>query len=224
MSGAANEAEWAADRKVGFAMGILLVGVVAALFFRNEPLTVDDAPAVTREEQLDARLRDRNVSVYRDDFADPPVKADSDKHWTLPDMLNELSNRDTDAALPIGPVERRKPAAEHAGMFSNRDSGGDQHPPFAPPEITSAESTQAPILRPAESLQSLSVDETFRRGDSSTSSFGEYTVRYGDTLSGIAERTLGSPNRYRDIFEANRDRMSSPDQLRVGEALRIPRL
>jgi len=54
--------------------------------------------------------------------------------------------------------------------------------------------------------------------------FDEYIVKYGDTLSAIAERMLGSQARYLEIFEANRDRMSSPDRLDVGKPIRIPRV
>ena len=53
--------------------------------------------------------------------------------------------------------------------------------------------------------------------------FEEYIVKYGDTLSGIAQRTLGSPHKYNEIYNANRDRMASPDRLTVGKPLRIPR-
>ena len=52
--------------------------------------------------------------------------------------------------------------------------------------------------------------------------FEEYVVKYGDTLSGIAQKFLGSQSRYQEIYEANRDRMSSPDRLDVGKPLRIP--
>ncbi|MFN5731457.1 MAG: LysM peptidoglycan-binding domain-containing protein [Planctomyces sp.] len=48
-------------------------------------------------------------------------------------------------------------------------------------------------------------------------------MKYGDTLSGIAERTLGAQGRYSVIYEANRDRMSNPNQLVPGKVLRIPR-
>ena len=49
-----------------------------------------------------------------------------------------------------------------------------------------------------------------------------YAIRPGDTLSGIAERELGSHRRYREIFEANRDVLRSPDAIRVGMTLRLP--
>jgi LysM repeat protein len=49
-----------------------------------------------------------------------------------------------------------------------------------------------------------------------------YTVKAGDTLSGIASRFLGSGARFLDVYEANRDRLPSPDALQVGQELRIP--
>ena len=54
--------------------------------------------------------------------------------------------------------------------------------------------------------------------------YATYLVQSGDTLSEIAQQQLGSQARYKEIFEANRDTMASPDQLRVGKAIRIPRL
>lgn len=50
----------------------------------------------------------------------------------------------------------------------------------------------------------------------------EYVVASGDTLSGIAKRLLGSTRYAEDIYRANRDRLASPDDLRVGQTLRIP--
>ncbi len=52
----------------------------------------------------------------------------------------------------------------------------------------------------------------------------EYVVASGDTLSGIAKRLLGSTKYADDIYKANRDRLASPDDLRVGQTLRIPKV
>ena len=49
-----------------------------------------------------------------------------------------------------------------------------------------------------------------------------YVIAPGDTLTGIAERELGSHRRFREIFEANRDVLVSPDAIRVGMELRLP--
>jgi LysM repeat protein len=49
-----------------------------------------------------------------------------------------------------------------------------------------------------------------------------YTVQSGDTLSTISKRFYGTPSRWIDIFQANRDRISSENALRVGQTIRIP--
>ncbi len=49
-----------------------------------------------------------------------------------------------------------------------------------------------------------------------------YTVQSGDSLSGISRRFYGTPSRWIDIYQANRDRLSSENALRVGQELRIP--
>jgi len=49
-----------------------------------------------------------------------------------------------------------------------------------------------------------------------------YTVKAGDTLSKIAKEFYGSANDYNKIFEANKDQLSSPDRINVGQELKIP--
>lgn len=49
-----------------------------------------------------------------------------------------------------------------------------------------------------------------------------YTVRPGDNLTQIAEKTLRDGDKWKLIFEANRDKLKSPDRLVVGQELKIP--
>lgn len=49
-----------------------------------------------------------------------------------------------------------------------------------------------------------------------------YAIRPGDTLSSIAEQYYGDAAEWRLIFEANRDRLTSPGSLQVGVTIRIP--
>lgn len=49
-----------------------------------------------------------------------------------------------------------------------------------------------------------------------------HTVTSGETLSAISQRYYGTPNRWQEIFNANRDVMSSPNQLALDMKLRIP--
>ena len=44
----------------------------------------------------------------------------------------------------------------------------------------------------------------------------------GDTLPSLAKRYLGDKERYREIFEINRDVLSSPELLPIGRQLKIP--
>lgn len=49
-----------------------------------------------------------------------------------------------------------------------------------------------------------------------------YTVQAGDSLSSISTRFYGTPSRWIDIYQANRDRLSSENALRVEQEIRIP--
>jgi nucleoid-associated protein YgaU len=49
-----------------------------------------------------------------------------------------------------------------------------------------------------------------------------YTVKAGDTLSGIAKAQLGNANDYMKIYNANRDQLSDPDKIKPGQVLKIP--
>jgi nucleoid-associated protein YgaU len=50
----------------------------------------------------------------------------------------------------------------------------------------------------------------------------KYTVKSGDTLSKIAKEFYGNANDYMKIFEANRDKLSDPNKIDVGQELVIP--
>jgi len=49
-----------------------------------------------------------------------------------------------------------------------------------------------------------------------------YTVKAGDTLSKIAKDHYGNANDYMKIFNANKDKLSDPDKIKVGQVLLIP--
>ncbi len=49
-----------------------------------------------------------------------------------------------------------------------------------------------------------------------------YTVKAGDTLSKIAKEQLGDMKAYQEIFNANRDQLTDPDEIKPGQVLKIP--
>lgn len=50
-----------------------------------------------------------------------------------------------------------------------------------------------------------------------------YTVQAGDTLTNISRKIYGTVNRRKDIFKANSDKLATPDALRPGQILRLPK-
>ena len=48
------------------------------------------------------------------------------------------------------------------------------------------------------------------------------TVKSGDSLSKIAKRELGDGNKWKAIYEANRDKIKDPDLIHPGQVLNIP--
>lgn len=49
-----------------------------------------------------------------------------------------------------------------------------------------------------------------------------HKVVSGDTLGKIAKQYLGEAKKYMDIFNANKDQLSNPDLIKVGQELKIP--
>jgi nucleoid-associated protein YgaU len=63
-------------------------------------------------------------------------------------------------------------------------------------------------------------------GSSSTAQDREvktYTVVSGDSLSKIAKQEYGDANKWKRIFEANKDKIKNPDLIHPGQVLDIPR-
>ena len=49
-----------------------------------------------------------------------------------------------------------------------------------------------------------------------------HKVADGDTLTGLAVKYLGSADRYREIYDLNREMLTNPDLLPIGSELKIP--
>lgn len=51
-----------------------------------------------------------------------------------------------------------------------------------------------------------------------------YVVQSGDTLSSISRKFYGTPNKWREIFAANRNRLATAGSVKPGQTLKLPRL
>lgn len=76
-----------------------------------------------------------------------------------------------------------------------------------PPVITRAPFAPAPRTAPAPSK---------------AANGRAHTVVKGDTLYNISQRYYGTPSKWRDIYNANRDLMKSQNDLKIGTQLKIP--
>ena len=59
-------------------------------------------------------------------------------------------------------------------------------------------------------------------GGASSGKGRTYTVTAGDSLSKIAKNFYGNAGQYMKIFDANKDKLTDPDKIKVGQELIIP--
>jgi len=115
-------------------------------------------------------------------------------------------------AEPAVEAEAKAKAAEAATALALQPAPGETGAAREPAE------PEADVAEPAEA----EADAVADAGES-----GEeprfYVVQQGDSLSGIAEQIYGNPFRFEEIFRANRDILTSPERIYVGQRLRIPR-
>ncbi len=55
-----------------------------------------------------------------------------------------------------------------------------------------------------------------------TQQFSKYVVKAGDSLSAISKELLGDANRWKEIWEANKEAVPNPNAIGVGQELLIP--
>ncbi len=63
-------------------------------------------------------------------------------------------------------------------------------------------------------------------GDGATATptldFRTYQVTHGDSLSTIAQRFMGSADRWQQLYDLNRNAIDNPDAIQVGTVLKVP--
>ena len=66
------------------------------------------------------------------------------------------------------------------------------------------------------------VNDMMTVADTGTEESQMYVVVSGDNLSKISKQFYGTPNKYPQIFEANKPMLTHPDKIYPGQVLRIP--
>ena len=87
---------------------------------------------------------------------------------------------------------------------------------------TSEEREQATDAGLSDTLQRPKGDMPPGRKGQLGSAKKVYTVQSGDTLQKIAKTVYGDAARWKEIYQANRDLISDPNMIQVGQELTIP--
>lgn len=195
------------DKKVGLALGILLIGIVGALFFRNEaPESDQNGPALANPQALDSRIRHKPNAPYLQDAAKPKDSVPSIPDALVPDVAPQIpgavastGNRQTSTVPePIRPNARRE---------------GD-HSTSVPTLGREVAGFDGGVPQPR--------GEKTERTVAASNAPQSHEVAAGESLSSIAFKYLGTHKRYMEIYEANKDVLRSPNDLSVGMKLKIP--
>jgi len=118
----------------------------------------------------------------------------------------------------------------------NQQPEARQEEPYTPPQASLDSMDAAPTsdafatYEPPPAETTVEADAT-RTPDSADTSSDElltpvggqvYTVQKGDTLYKLARRFYNDQARWRDIWEANKTRLTDPSKLQIGMKLIIP--
>lgn len=229
------------DKQIGLALGVLLIGVVGAFFFRNDIRETAETPPLENAESLDSEIAEKDIGPYltgvETDEPDQSEETTDNRQKTRRPQARASADTQRTADDDSSRSPRWKPpevgpggSHEVSATPVRKSADGPPAPIAAEPEKeNSSPGTPTPVPipfaeEPARSTQSGSNSRPGASQDEKTQGDGTrlYEVRKGDTLSGLAARFLGSSARFMEIYKLNRDRLDAPDQLKAGMTIRIP--
>ncbi|QDU38140.1 LysM domain/BON superfamily protein [Maioricimonas rarisocia] len=191
------------DQKLGIVLAILLIGFTAAFCFPRAPFNEAELLAVEEDLELDAEIQTLPVRAYTS--LDRPRSSRKDAPAETITITREDGPDGGTGPETVAPPAIAVPSPVEIGF----EVGGVDERPAPARNNTDREASTADAPSRDHNSDGATPPAT-------------YTVQYGDTLSGLAIRFLGTSRRYLDLYEANRDVLASPDDLRVGMTLRIP--
>jgi hypothetical protein len=217
------------DLKVGFALGVLLVGVVGALFFRRDT-SHSAPPALENAAEIDQQIAAKSNGPYMmgpeefvganesDEPAPAKLNASTGPVYEVPSFLTNADAEDQFKVLADRNGAAPNPVAQTGPAVPDHNRGWQVGPGVTSRPVSNGLSLDNPLADEDDEIK-LPADAV--RSPSSSSS-QTYVTRAGDTLSGLAGRFLGSQGRFRELYELNRDVLRSPNELPEGVTIRIP--
>ncbi len=212
------------DMKVGMAVGVALIGIVGALFFRREPETrqADNPPPLKNTEEIDRRIGEKGKMPYMSGVEDspehsapvPPPQSAATKSKSRGEHRDAAGAQSKDGDGRDPEVASRKTGTPPDPIQSRKDEAADNIPAHNR-EWEPAGSAGLGNKKGGGTQRSTPAASAGTPGRS-------HVIQAGETLSGLASRYLGSSGRFREIYEANRNVLKSPDDLPDGVTIVIP--
>ncbi|QDT34295.1 LysM peptidoglycan-binding domain-containing protein [Thalassoglobus polymorphus] len=194
------------DAKLGLALGMLVIGFAIAFCFPRGGFVQPSARSDSHPQQDEHQHADFvQIRTLREEG----TQRDGKKSLA---QLNQPSQKKN--VLPS--VRKSETIAIETNNAQNSQAVVIS-PDAGIAEILPAENPDRPKVKEIVPTPARKPDPKSHAGVQT------YRVQPGDTLSGISMKTFGSYSRYLDIYEANKDQLNSPDDLRLGQELRIPR-
>ena len=231
------------DKKVGLALGILLIGITGAFFFRNDaPSQAQETLTLTDPDSLDRKASQKPGAPY---FPEPKVEQSEGDAGLGLASVPEISASDVIPGLPrVGPTGHQGMLAEPINLDALQNPSeqfADRMAPLPSPgqDLDSLENVLAQNAEARRndqhssdeaendvvvdgSLATAKSGQTHGRLPAAQATFITHEVVAGDNLSRLAKKYLGSHTKYLTLYEANRDLLATPDDLSLGMKLKIP--
>jgi nucleoid-associated protein YgaU len=180
-------------------LSVVAIATAAAILFAKKPAA--EAPPTFGEEQREPLARRL------------PAKS------PLAGGVQHVLKTHEDSGMRVPTASTPGSADPHVGMDFSPSSTASYGRSFNP-----AGAMLEPRLEVAENAADFAAERA-PQVDFATvplSAPRTHVVVDGDTLTGLAARYLGSSDRYREIFAANRQILPTPDLLPIGATLKIP--
>ncbi len=188
----------ARETKIGLLVGLGVIIFIGILV--SDHLSISQRQGMAGLTQpADARAVVSHESLDREPPARRHEASAAEREAPLPDPQSSARREDPAPAEPRPAGRGHLPYPIYRIGGPQADAGHDVLVIGEPP----AETDQAPSVAPT--------------GDQ------VHHAQPGDTLSGIAQKYYGDRNYWRTIYQANRDKMDSPDVVRTGVRLVIPK-
>ena len=141
------------------------------------------------------------------------LRPDAEKKKLIEDLIRQarLSFAASLPDQPPGAIEQiamlKREISALKGQIASQNAGAG---PAAAAKPVPASATNAPVLIPPKPAPAQAAVQT-------------YVVQSRDTLSSIAGKMYNDPGKWKTIYDANRNTLSSPQSVRPGQTLIIPR-